>query len=535
MKKIDETNNIDKIEKVNENIDNTKEENVENKEINKEAEKEVNKKKKSNFVPAYERKKIEMEQKVTTEKKVSKTNKTKSKTSTKKDKNTSEAKKEKDNKPKAIKSKITVILIALVVVVIVAISLSLVYLFNNENIEDYNRLMDDYGLSMLYNNQTSNSSDKITKSEAIKLVIGSTLKTEDITSYMPDDMLYKTNKITQTTNEEVSIFDRFNQTSEKEKIEEEYINEYWVRYAKSIEFIRNDEITIDNYNEEVTYLEFIQYISKAKTVLLGKKLDIEKEPNFKNYNEYNNETKWMLADLVYNGILEDKNSKFDGDKIATKEFTNTLIINHVLKYNLITINDEKININELKMPSNKDEFAYTLSNVNKKVYEIENYKANENYKNARQVYATLKNSYEDLNSLVEMYYNTLLNIDYTTITPESLYAILVQSTMYMVTEEDVEKYVEYVKTNQIQITGEAKVQNPIIYFDGEYYRVRTKLTYDLKNAIDYENVLFKDTDTKYKLGKGEKYIDVPLYQNITKTTYYIIPTTISNIIAGSVK
>ena len=107
--------------------------------------------------------------------------------------------------------------------------------------------------------------------------------------------------------------------------------------------------------------------------------------------------------------------------------------------------------------------------------------------------------------------------------------------MYMVTEEEIVKYVEYVKTNQIQITGEAQVQNPIIYFDGDNFRVRTKISYDIQNAINHENVLFKDTDTKYKLGKGKKYIDVPLYQNITKTTYYIIPTTISNIIAGSVK
>lgn len=532
MKEINETNNIDKIEKINENIDNTKEEKVEN----KEAKKEVNKNKKSDFVPAYERKKVEKQEKGTTDKKVAKTNKTKSKMNIKKDKNTSETKKEKDNKPKAIKSKITVILIALVVVVVLAISLSLVYIFNNESIEDYNRLMDDYGLSLLYNNQTSNSSDKITKSEAIKLVIGATLKTEDITSYMPDDMLYKTNKVTQTeSGESINLDELFNQISKTEKIEEEYTNEYWIRYANSIEFIRKDEITKDNYNEEVTYLEFMQYISKAKTVLLGKKLDIEKEPNFKNYNEYNNETKWMLADLVYNGIIEDKNSRFESDKLATKEIANTLVINHVLKYNLITIDDEKININEAKMPSNKYEFAYTLANVNKKVYETQNYKANENYKNAREVYITLRKNYQDINILVETYYNTLLNIDYTTITPESLYATLMQNTMYMVSEQEIQEYVEYVKTNQIQMTGEAQVQNPIIYFDGDNYRVRTKITYDIQNAVNHENVLFKDTDTKYKLGKDEIYIDVPINENTSMGSYYIIPTSISNIIAGSVK
>ena len=210
MKEINNTNNIDK---VNENIDNTKEEKVEN----KEPEKEVNKKKKSDFVPAYERKKVEKEQKGITDKKVGKTNKIKSKTTTKKDKNISETKNEKDSKTKAIKSKITVILIALVVVVIVAISLALVYLFNNENIEDYNRLMDDYGLSLLYNNQTSTSSEKITKSEAIKLVIGATLKTEDITSYMPDDMLYKTNKVTQTeSGESINLDELFNQISKNQ-------------------------------------------------------------------------------------------------------------------------------------------------------------------------------------------------------------------------------------------------------------------------------------------------------------------------------
>ena len=36
-----------------------------------------------------------------------------------------------------------------------------------------------------------------------------------------------------------------------------------------------------------------------------------------------------------------------------------------------------------------------------------------------------------------------------------------------------------VKTNKIKLAGSAKVQIPILYFDGTYYRVRTKLEFKI--------------------------------------------------------
>ena len=464
-------------------------------------------KKKSNFVPSYNRK--------------------------------NEEPKKEDKKDKKIKSKITVIILALVL--IIAIVISSVLLFRNTNKEivtDYNKLMDDYGLSRLYNNGKSNSLDTVTKSEALKILLAVTMNTEDITKYMPDDLLYKITSTNNNENEEesntINLDELFSSVEKKEEIKEEYENEYWVRYARSINFITDNEINTKNYNDKVTFGEIIKYISNAKTVIIGKNLDTELTPEFKNYDDFDNETKWRLSDLVKNGIIENSKSKIDLDKAVTKSTLNEMIINFVLKYNLITVGEDKVNINEEKMPENKDEFAYTLASVDKKVYETENYKANENYKNSIEVFPILKQYYEAINQQVEQYYNALLNINYETITTEELYISLVPNSMYIISEDEINTYVEYVKQNKIKVSGEAKVQNPIIYFDGQVYRARTKISYNIENADNLKNIFFKDIDSTYEKGKKTIYIDVPISSNQEVTSFYIIPETMSNMISGKI-
>lgn len=453
----------------------------------------------------------------------------------KKNKDT-ETNNKKEKKEKRVKSKITFVLLAVILLTIIVIISTIILKGKNSNINNYDKLMNNYGLSKLYNNKTSNSSDYITKSEAMKMVIAITLNTTDITEYMPNDLLYKTTVIEDEgeSSDTISLDTLFRSNETTEKIDEEYENEYWVRYAKSINFIGDDEINSDNYNEKISYLDVLKYISKAKTSLLGKNLDIELEPEFKNYGEFDNETKWILSDLVRNEIIENTKSKLNVNKSTTKADFNEIIIKFVLKYNLITVGDERVNINEEKMPNNKDEFAYTLASVDKSVYEIENYRANENYKNAIDVYSTLKEYYEMINTKIEDYYNKLINIDYENIIVEDTYLSIVPNTMYIISEDEIKEYVEYVKQNKIKISGEAKVQNPIIYFDGNVYRVRTKLKYNIENADNLQNIFFKDVDTTYEKGEKIIYIDAPIAANSESTNFYIMPETISNMISGKV-
>lgn len=486
------------------------EEKLETKNENNEQDIQNNKeKKKGSFVPSYNRKNEDSEKN----------------------------KKDKKNKGKIkIKSKITIIILVLLLLVIVAISSMLILKNINKNeISNYDELIEKYGISRLYNNGLANSEDNITKSELIKVIIAVTLNTEDITKHMPDNLLYKTTEAEVTeSSDRISLDDIFNSKTTIEDIKEEYENEYWVRYAESINFLDKNEITIENYNDKVTFSDVAKYISKAKTVILGKNLDIELTPDFKNYDELDNEMKWILSDLVRNGIIENSKSKIIINETIKKGELNKMIINFVLKYNLITIGDDRININEDKMPSNKEEFAYTLSNIDKKVYEIENYKANENYKNSLEVYSTLKTYYEAINYKVEQYYNTIINIDYEKISLEELYSTIVYNSMHIVTSNELEEYITYVKDNKIKVSGEAKLQNPIIYFDGETYRARTKLTYNIESADTLKNIFFKDIDSTYEIGEKTIYVDVPISTNEEVTSFYIVPETISNMISGKI-
>ena len=92
---------------------------------------------------------------------------------------------------------------------------------------------------------------------------------------------------------------------------------------------------------------------------------------------------------------------------------------------------------------------------------------------AKDSFTDLKPYYEQIISKVENYYNTILNIDYTTIETEKFKDTIKNLTISAVTADDYAEYVNYVKTNQIKISGTAKAQEPIIYFDGFHYRLRT--------------------------------------------------------------
>ena len=502
IKNINDENNVSKLNNLNENI--------ENKDNEKEKIQEVKQVKKSNFVPSYQK--------------------------AKKEGNVEHSKNKKEknsNKEKKLKSKITVIIISLLLIAIISvISLVVCNVLNKVNISDYDKLMDDYGFNALYNNNTSNPSEKVEKSEALKVIMSVALNTTDITEYMPTDMMYESTK-KETTSEEtdsVNLDELFGSIDNLKKNEEKYKTEYYVRYAMAINFFNKKEITEQNFSDKITYIDAIRYLSYAKTKILGKNLDVDNIPSFKNYESFNNEQKWVLADAVYNGIIKDSKSKFNGNEKLTKKQLNEMIINFVLKYNLITINDEKININEDKMPSNKNDFPYTLSSIKKDIYEIPICKVNENYKTPREIFSSIKTNYESINQIVENYYNTLLNIDYETISKEDIYSKLIPSTMYITTEEEINSYIEYVKANKIKVKGTAKVQNPVIYFDGENYRVRTKLTYNIESAEELKNIFFKDVDTTYEKGEKVIYVDALFSTDDTLTNFYIVPTTIKDII-----
>lgn len=104
---------------------------------------------------------------------------------------------------------------------------------------------------------------------------------------------------------------------------------------------------------------------------------------------------------------------------------------------------------------------------------------------------------------------------------------------------DYTEYVNYVKANQIKISGKAKAQEPIIYFDGFHYRLRTKLDFKIESSLTNENILFYDLASKSKIKYDNKeysvIVDTLIGSAFGTGSYYAKLNTLDNIIVGNDK
>ncbi len=398
-----------------------------------------------------------------------------------------------------IKSKITFSIFVIIgIIVLVGIIVMLIGIFGKGKV-NVNEKMDAYGFSKLYNSGTSNENENITRSEAIKMVVAATLNKDEI-----NDMI------------EPSIF-----LENYKGIEEDitpllsYKNQVWVEYAKAMNMAGASTVTAENEGENVTYVDIIEYFAEAKKNILGQPLSSSnKGYNVDNLNAlYNASQQLAIKDMIENEIIENKNVDFK--VLVTKKEMNNVIINFVNKYNTITVHNEKININPAKIPSNADEYPYTLASVDKKVYEYKNYKAGEEgYISPIKFYADTKKYYYAIDDVVNEYLNTILNVNYESLDENDFTAKLVDATEGNISNSMIKNYINRVKEQHIKITGNAKVQYPAIYFDGKVARVRTKIEYTIENADKLENVIFGDINSTepitYKKEKTEMIIDIPV-------------------------
>ena len=455
----------------------------------------------------------------------------------KKDKKESSTPKRKINKKRlAISICIFVIAISIIVTIIMLVTKA------KYKYGQYDTLMENLLYTNLYNNQKANPSEGVTKSEAIKIILGTSLDTLDIKNKLKGDDLYTydKSKIGEYSDyvkgkDDSIVIDKiieYTQKNEETKQErpEEYKNELWIRYANAINMFGGaEEISKNNANDKIKLVDVIRYMGYAKTKILGKTLDTSFTPSFSDYEKYSNEEKSAIADMVFNKIIDDSKGKLNGNKNITKSQFNAMIIKYAFKYSLVTLDEDKVNINEEKMPSNKDEFPYTLSNVTKSIYEIEMYKENENFKNPRLTYAKLKPYYERINRKMKNYFGAIVNINY-----ENTDEFELSVNDFFTDYDALKKYIKYVKDNKIKVEGTAKVINPVIYYDGANYRARVKLEYEVKEGKSLKNVLYGDTDSEYKLEKVTKYIDTVFYINDTYNNISIKTVPIDSMISGKI-
>ncbi len=154
---------------------------------------------------------------------------------------------------------------------------------------------------------------------------------------------------------------------------------------------------------------------------------------------------------------------------------------------------QKLNINPEKIPVNATEYPYTLASIDKSIYEKEfDVKFETEVMPPVQLFRYKKESYAQIQRFAEEYFNTILNINYTTITEESFKAKLAEYLIYKPNDYAIKSYIENVKNNEIVMEGISKLQFPIIYSDGLSYRVRMKITFEIKSSKTKNNLIYLD-------------------------------------------
>ena len=84
----------------------------------------------------------------------------------------------------SMKKKYIIPIIVVSILVIIAIVSLIIFLLNKDNGKIYEEKIKNYGIEKLYNNGTSNKSEYVTKSEALKLIIGTLLNLDNVDNYM---------------------------------------------------------------------------------------------------------------------------------------------------------------------------------------------------------------------------------------------------------------------------------------------------------------------------------------------------------------
>lgn len=355
------------------------------------------------------------------------------------------------------------IVLLIVLIVILILGITTYFIINRDKFIDaemYENKMNDYALNKIYENESSKHNQKLKKIEALKGVIFATTGS---------NVLYS------------------------DKDEKDLSNQDYIEYGEKKGYIINNSITLENCEKSATYLDIINLVSNAKYYVLEKDYDDKVKPNFSNFEKFTDEVKKNITDLVSNDILVNSNDKFNINKNVKKGHFNEMLIKYIEKFNLLTSGKSELVLEEDKGPSNKQEYPYILKEVPNEVYEQPYVESQgKDACNSLEYYKIRKEYFNITAKICESYYNEILNIDYKTISYENLKEKLKDLVVGSLKEEQLKKYIEYVKNNKIVLKGKATVQMPCIYYDGLENIVRTKLEFEIVESNTNENVLYMD-------------------------------------------
>lgn len=396
-------------------------------------------------------------------------------------------------------------MIVVIVVILIAGISALVWYLNTlkwKPFYKYEEEMSTFVFDKVYDNGSAKTSQSVTKSEAVKMALAATYNTSDPSGFTGEP-------------------------------QEDYPNARWVEYAKLKGIIGNDEITKETANDKATYMDVIRYFGNARSLILKKNIDATTKPDLKDFDAYSPDEQNIIADTIVNNLITVQGNKLKGNQHAFKGQVNELVVKYIKKYNTIVPEGEKLNINADKIPSNAGQYPYTIASVDKTIYEAKlDIKDESNQKMPKDVYVERKELYDQIVDTTQSYYNALLNIDYNTIDKQQFINDTQRSILYSVNEDQIDRYIEYVKKNKIILSGKATTQLPIVYFDGFHYRARVKLEFkveysDTKENLLYMDLMLQDSNPAFKVIYNKEdnqytaYIDAPLTKDGQIETLYI--------------
>lgn len=401
-----------------------------------------------------------------------------------------------------IKNKISkkdIVTIGIILAVFILAVVGIVCLIKNIVITSkysyYTEKMNWYGYNKLYDNESAKSTEKVYSDEIAKMVVG--------VLYNKTDKNFAQSRIYDTDESEIST------------------NESWVVFAKSIPILTAKDIKMgentSKFQVAKMLIEGIEYVYK-KDIEITESLD---EKYRKNYTE---EELKFIDKAISIGIL--KNSNKDVQKRGMlKGELNQMLITALEKYATVYYknmysrsSDVSLVKDKEKMPSNSSKYPYITDNISKEIYEIEMPEMLSSISETpKQVYDVYHDEYYNTEENIVDYFDAVLNVDYRTISVDDFIHKLNTNVVYNLYSNysdessykgDIEKYVKYVKDNNIILTGSATPLLPIIYSNGMLHYVRCKIDFKVVNSKTNENLLFWDNGVTYNSNDISVYVDI---------------------------
>lgn len=371
----------------------------------------------------------------------------------------------------------------------------------------YTEKMEWYGYNKLYDNEKATSTEEVLSDEIAKMVVG--------ILYNETSKDFAENKLYRIDDTELST------------------NETWLEFAKSIPILSANHVT---FGEKTSKLQVAKLIVEGIEVLY-EDIEITEGLKEKYRKDYDEEELELIDKSISIGIL--KNSKYDINKVGMlKGELNKMLITIVEKYSTVYYNniysiDQKATVikDKKELPSNAEKYPYVIDTISKEIYEIEMPEMlGEISETPKEVYDIYHDVYYDSEANMEKYFDIILNIDYRTIDAEDMIDILNQYVVYDINykigdsqlyREKIEKYVQYVKENEIVLTGKVIPQLPIIYSNGMLHFLRCKIEFEVVNSKTNKNLLLWDSNVTYNSNSIDVYTDVAVSPNLNSKAFRI--------------